>query len=48
MRVFFLLTIIALVSLSSDSFNQEKEIEVSKSLKILNIHDTTDAKILLA
>ena len=39
---------IALFSLAAINPVQETKIEITKSLKIINIHDTTDAKILLA
>ena len=50
MKVFILVSAITLLALTSSSSKQEKEteIEMTKSLKILNIHETTDAKILLA
>lgn len=48
MKVFIVLTTIALFALTSSSKKQESKVEITKSLKILNIHDTTDAKILLA
>lgn len=48
MKVFIFLSAITLLSLTASSNTQEKEVEVTKSLKILNIHDTTHAKILLA
>jgi len=47
MKVFIFLSAITLFALTSSSSKQEKKIEVTKSLKILNIHETTDAKILL-
>ncbi|WP_193316006.1 hypothetical protein [Flavicella marina] len=49
MKVFIFLSVIALFALTSNSNKeQETKVEVTKSLKILNIHDTKDAKILLA
>jgi hypothetical protein len=48
MKVFIILSAIALFSTTSSSNIQEEKVEITKSLKILNIHDTIDAKILLA
>ncbi len=48
MKVFIFLSAFTLFALISSFAKQEKEVKVTKSLKILNIHDTTDAKILLA
>jgi hypothetical protein len=48
MKGFIILSAIALLSLSSCNNTQEAEVKVTKSLKILNIHDTVAAKILLA
>jgi hypothetical protein len=48
MKAFIVLSAIALFNLSSSTKQQESKVEVTKSLKILNIHDTKDAKILLA
>lgn len=48
MKIFIFLSAIALFSLISSNKTQETKMEVTKSLKILNIHDTVEAKILLA
>jgi len=48
MRVFILIAAITVFSLAITKDKKETKTEVTKSLKILNIHDTKDAKILLA
>ncbi|MEI6865976.1 hypothetical protein [Flavicella sp.] len=48
MKIFVFLFAIALFSTESNFKKQDRKEEITKSLKILNIHDTKEAKKLLA
>lgn len=48
MKTIVIIAFFALFGLTASNSKKEVKNEFTKSLKILNIHDTKDAKILLA